>query len=54
MTAGLTLAPAPAMATVRQVSRSAPAPATATVPQQGLFRRRLPLPCVHTGEQQIT
>ena len=36
-TAGLTLAPALAVATVRQVSRSAPAPAAATVPQQGAF-----------------
>ena len=33
MTAGLTLAPAPVVATVRQVSRSAPALAAATVPQ---------------------
>ena len=31
MTAGLTLAPAPTVATVRQVSRSAPVPAAATV-----------------------
>ena len=35
VTAGLTLAPAPAVATVRQGSRSAPAPAAATVQQQG-------------------
>ena len=37
VTAELTLAPAPAVATVRQVSRSAPAPAAATVSQQGAF-----------------
>ena len=35
MTAGLTLAPAPAVATVRQGSLSAPAPAATTVQQQG-------------------
>ena len=37
VTAGLTLAPAPAVATVRQESRWAPTPAVATVPQQGAF-----------------
>ena len=52
VTVGLTLASAPAVATVRQGSLSAPAPAVATV-QQGAFRR-LPLPRVHTGEEQIT
>ena len=35
VTAGLTLAPAPVVATVRQVSRSAPVPAAAIVHQQG-------------------
>jgi len=37
VTAGLTLVSTPAVATVRQESRSAPAPAVATVPQQGAF-----------------
>ena len=37
MTVGLTFAPAPAVATVRQESRSAPGPAVATVPQQRAF-----------------
>ena len=53
VTADLALTSAPAVATVRQVSLSAPVPAAATVQQQGTFRR-LPLPRVHTGEQQIT
>jgi len=37
VTAVLTLAPALAVAIVRQESRSAPAPAVATVPQLGAF-----------------
>ena len=37
MTAGLTLAPAPAVATVRQESYSVPAPTVATVSQKGAF-----------------
>ena len=47
-TAGLTLAHAPAVATVRQVSRSVSAPAAATVQQQGaLFGTAFPC-CVFT------
>ena len=47
-TAGLTLAPAPAVATVRQVCRSAPAPAAATVPRQGAFSApSSPAVCLH-------
>jgi len=44
---------APAVATVRQGSLSVPVPAAATVQQQGAFRR-LSLPRVYIGEQQIT
>ena len=53
VTAELTLAPALAMATVRQERLLAPVPAAATVRQQGAFQH-LPLPRIHTGEQQIT
>ena len=49
-TAGLTLAPAPAVATVRQVSRLAPAPAAATVPQQSTFSvPPFSIVCSHKG-----
>jgi len=50
VTAGLTLVPAPAVATVRQESRSAPAPAVATVPQPGAFSASSsPVVCSHKG-----
>ena len=45
---GLTLAPAPAVATVRQGSLSASAPAAATVQQQRALFNICPLLCVHT------
>ena len=53
VTAGLTLAPAPAVATVRQGSLSAPAPAAATVQQQGSPFGACPYRA-YRGEQQIT
>jgi len=37
VTAGLTLAPAPAVVTVRRESRSASVPVVVTIPQQGAF-----------------
>jgi len=52
MTAGLTLTPAPAVATLRQGSLSASVSAAATVQQEAF--RRLSLPHIHTGEQQVT
>ena len=52
VTAGLTLAPTPAVATVRQVSRSAPVPAAAIVQQQGaLFGTVFPC-CTFTQGMQ--
>ena len=48
MIAGLTLAPAPTVAIMRQESHSVPAPAVATVPQQGAFSTPpFPAVCSH-------
>ena len=55
VTAGLTLALTPAVATVRQESHSALAPTAATMQQQGaLFGAACPYRAFTPGEQQIT
>ena len=55
MTAGLTLAPAPAIAIVWQVSRSVPAPVAATVQQRGaLFGAAFICCAFRQGMQKIS